>query len=170
MAEPDDELPDDCAFWRFSLAFYERAGVSEALIALQDRAGLDINLVLFAIWIGVSGRGRLASEELTTADLLIRPIRTDIVEPLRALRRKLRFYSDADVLHLREGIKALELAAEEAIQKRLGRAIRPTGNAADPAAPVSAALANFALYLGDDMARSPEAAAIGKALEAFLGE
>jgi uncharacterized protein (TIGR02444 family) len=170
MAEPDDELPDDCTFWRFSLAFYERPGVSKALIALQDRAGLDINLVLFAIWIGVSGRGRLAREELTTADLIVRPIRTHIVEPLRALRRKLRFYPDADILHLREGIKALELAAEEAIQKRLGRTARPIGNAPDPAASASTALANFALYLGDDMVRSPEAAAIGKALEAFLCE
>ena len=34
------EPSDDEALWRFSLAFYARPGVSEALIALQDRAGL----------------------------------------------------------------------------------------------------------------------------------
>ena len=32
------ELLDSEALWRFSLAFYARPGVSEALIALQDHA------------------------------------------------------------------------------------------------------------------------------------
>ena len=49
---------DEEALWRFSLAFYARPGVAEALIALQDRAGLDVNLMLFALWLGVSGRSR----------------------------------------------------------------------------------------------------------------
>jgi uncharacterized protein (TIGR02444 family) len=44
------------AFWRFSLAFYERPGVADALIALQDREGFDVNLVLFALWLGISAR------------------------------------------------------------------------------------------------------------------
>ena len=48
---------EDEAFWRFSLAFYERPGVADALIALQDCDGFDVNLVLFALWLGVSGRG-----------------------------------------------------------------------------------------------------------------
>ena len=39
-------------FWRFSLALYARPGVAEALIALQDRAGLDVNLILFGLWVG----------------------------------------------------------------------------------------------------------------------
>ena len=56
------EPSDNEALWRFSLAFYARPGVSEALIGLQDRAGLDVNLVLFALWLGVSGRSRLTSD------------------------------------------------------------------------------------------------------------
>ena len=81
------ELSDSGALWRFSVAFYARPGVSEALIALQDRARCDVNLMLFALWLGASGRSRLTNEELEIADRIARPIRADIVEPLRALRR-----------------------------------------------------------------------------------
>jgi uncharacterized protein (TIGR02444 family) len=162
------DLSDDEALWRFSLAFYRRSGVSEALIALQDRADLDVNLMLFALWVGVSGRGRLFKEGLKIADRIARPIRADIVEPLRALRRRLKPDPDADVQRLREGIKALELAAEKVIQDRLGRTVPPALGDPDPAARTAAANANLALYLGPKMARSSEAATIGKALEAFV--
>src|SRR5215470_5475198 len=112
MIEPAAKLCDDEALWRYSLAFYARPGVSEALLALQDRAGCDVNLILYALWLGVSGGGRLTKGELARADLIARPIRTEIVEPLRALRRKLRAKPDADIQRLRESIKALELDAE----------------------------------------------------------
>src|SRR4249920_2076160 len=117
------KLCDEEALWRFSLAFYARPCVSEALIALQDRAGCDVNLMLFALWLGVSGRN-LTKEELAIADRIARSIKANIVEPLRALRRKLRADPDLDIQHLREGIKALELTAEKAIQVRLGRTAR----------------------------------------------
>ena len=91
------------------------------------------------------------------------------MEPLRALRRKLRADPDKDVQRLREGIKALELAAEKLVQDRLGR-ISPDLPAAAPIrrARAAAAHANLALYLGPEMACSREAATIGEALEAFI--
>lgn len=163
------EPSDNEALWRFSLAFYPRPGVSEALIGLQDRAGLDVNLVLFALWLGVSGRSRLTSEELATADRTVHPIRTGIVEPLRALRRRLRSDPNADVQRLREGVKELELAAERIVQDRLARIARPPGSSIiDPAARVGVAHTNLALYLGSEMARSAEAATIREALEGFV--
>jgi uncharacterized protein (TIGR02444 family) len=162
------ELPDSEALWRFSLAFYARPGVSEALIVLQDRAGCDVNLMLFALWLGVSGRSRLTKEELAIAGRIARPISADIVEPLRALRRKLSSDPDTDVQRLRQGIKALELAAEKVIQDRLGRTARPAFGDTDPAARAAAACANLALYLGPEMTCSAEAATIGEALEVFL--
>jgi uncharacterized protein (TIGR02444 family) len=167
MIEAAGKLCDDEALWRFSLAFYARPGVPEALMALQDRAGFEVNLVLFALWLGVSGRS-LTKEELASADQIARPIRADVVEPLRALRRKLRADPDVDVQHLREGIKALELAAEKVIQVRLGRTARPGGRGADPAVRAAVARANLALYLGPEIAHSREAVTIGEALEAFV--
>ena len=75
MTEAFGEAPDGGALWRFSVAFCARPGVSQALIALQDRAGGDVNLMLFALWLGVSGGGRLSNEELVTADRIARPLR-----------------------------------------------------------------------------------------------
>ena len=161
-------LSDNEALWRFSLAFYARPGVSEALVALQDRAGCDVNLMLFALWLGVSGRSRLTKEELATAGRIARPIGADIVEPLRALRRKLSSDPDVDVRRLREGIKALELAAEKVVQDRLGRAVRPAIGDSDSAARAAAAYANLALYLGPEITGSAEATTIAEALEVFL--
>ena len=168
MIEAAGKLRDDEALWRFSAAFYARPGVSEALVALQDRAGWDVNLMLYALWLGVCQGGRLTKEGLAIAEQVAQPIRTDIVEPLRALRRKLRADPAADVQSLRDGIKKLELDAEKAIQVRLGRIQRSARTGVGPAARSAAARANLARYLGPDMARSPEAAAIGEALEAFI--
>ncbi|MGC2412860.1 MAG: TIGR02444 family protein, partial [Stellaceae bacterium] len=55
------------AFWRFSLALYARPGVAEALIALQDRAALEVNLILFGLWFGARQGRRLSAGELTAA-------------------------------------------------------------------------------------------------------
>jgi len=168
MTDAIGEPPDGESLWRFSLAFYAHPGVSEALIGLQDRAGCDVNLMLFALWLGVSGRGRLTKKELATAARIARPITADIVGPLRALRRRLKPNPDADVQLLREGIKSLELAAEKVVQDRLGDIARPSRTDADPATRAAIAYANLAFYLGPEIARSLEAAAIGEALEVFV--
>jgi uncharacterized protein (TIGR02444 family) len=167
MVEGVGESPDDEALWRFSTVFYDRADVAEALIKLQDRAGFDVNLMLFALWFGLSGRNRFTAAELAAADLAAGPIRRELVEPLRALRRRLRSNPDADVQRLREEIKRLELAAERIVQKRLARIVRMPGNDDDPASRVAAAEANLALYLGPEAADSAEAAIIRDALRAY---
>src|SRR5260370_35545910 len=75
-------------FWRFSLAFYARPGVAEALIALQDRAGRDVNLVLFALWLGVYRRRRLDAAELAAAATAIAAPNAAAAVPCRRLRRR----------------------------------------------------------------------------------
>ena len=37
-------------FWRFSLRFYRQPKVADACIALQEEAGVDVNLLLFLLW------------------------------------------------------------------------------------------------------------------------
>jgi uncharacterized protein (TIGR02444 family) len=162
-----DEASEDEAFWRFSLAFYERPGVADALIALQDSDGFDVNLVLFALWHGISGRGALGGDALVAAEQVAGPLRSEIVEPLRRLRRKLRHHPDGDVQRLREGVKALEIAGEKLVQERLARL---AGNRCAKTCPEgwrAAARANLALYLGGEGAHSERAAVIEEALDAF---
>jgi uncharacterized protein (TIGR02444 family) len=158
---------EDEAFWRFSLAFYERPGVADALIALQDRDGFDVNLTLFALWFGISGRGTLRADLLETAKRVAGTLRSEIVEPLRCLRRKLRHHPDLGVQRLREGVKALEVAGEKLIQERL--ALLAGGRCAKTCAEGwrAAAHANLALYLGREGVRSEEAEVIEEALDAF---
>lgn len=168
MTEASGEPPDGEALWGFSLAFYARSGVSEALIALQDRVGCDVNLMLFALWLGVSGRSGLTSDGLAAADLIVRPITADIVEPLRTLRRKLKSDRDVDVQSLREEVKRLELRAERIVQHRLAGIAGPRSGEVDPAARMATAHANFVLYLGPEMAHSAEARTILEALGAFV--
>ena len=106
-------------FWRFSLAFYARPGIPDALIALQDRAGLDVNLMLFALWRGAMHGQGLQASELRAAAAAIAPLRREIVGPLRELRRRLKPVGDADIQALRRRVLGLELAAERAVQSRL---------------------------------------------------
>ena len=153
------------ALWEFSLDFYARPGVSAALIELQDRARLDVNLILFALWHGLSGRGRLDDERLAVADQAARAIQTEIVMPLRALRRRFRTDPDADIQRLRETIKALELDAEKIAQARLAGCAGPPAIDTDPAERLAAARANLALSLGADQAHGAAAGVIRQALE-----
>jgi len=151
--------------WQFSLDFYARPGVSSALIELQDRFGLDVNLILFALWHGLSGRGRLDGERLAAAAHAVRGIQVDIITPLRALRRRLRTDPDADIQRLREAIKALELDAERIAQTRLAGGVGPPVTDVDPAERLAAARANLALSLGADPAEGAATAVIRRALD-----
>ncbi len=151
--------------WEFSLDFYARPGVSAALIELQDRAGLDVNLILFALWHGLTGRGRLDDERLAAADQAARAIQTEIIMPLRALRRRLRTDTDADIQRLRELIKALELDAEKIAQARLAGCAAPPATDVDPVERLAAAGANLTLSLGADRAHSAAAGVIRRVLE-----
>jgi uncharacterized protein (TIGR02444 family) len=143
------------AFWRFSLGLYARPGVAEALIALQDRAGRDVNLMLFALWAGAVRRVALDAAALAAAEAAIGGLRGDVIEPLRALRRRLKADSDPDLRELRRKILAAELAAERRVQRRLAAML----DGVDRTEPdrVATAEANLALYLASD-AQSPEAA------------
>lgn len=160
----DRASAEAAALWRFSTVFYARPGVGTALLALQERDGRDVNLILFALWLGVSGRPPLTRAALAAAEAETRPLRGELVEPLRALRRRLKSSSDTDLLRLRNEVKRLELAAEEAIQRRLAGSAGPAGEAG-PAARLAAARTNLLLYLGRETA---ETRFICDALDAFL--
>jgi uncharacterized protein (TIGR02444 family) len=153
----------DQALWRFSLAFYARPGVAEALLALQDRAGCDVNIMLFALWLGAAHGRRLDAAELTAAESAIAPLR-GIVARLRELRRQLKAAADADLQDLRRQVAQLELSAERRVLRWLAGLGAANGDTAERYA---TAAANLALYLGSE-AQSEEAEALRAALAAFL--
>ena len=165
---PDAGGPSDSEeFWRFSLAFYAYPDAAEALIAWQDREGLDVNLILFALWLGLSGRGRLTDVGLAIAEAAVSKIRREITEPLRLIRRRLKDDPDPGVQTLRESIKEIELEGERLAQSRLGRLAAGGENEVPAAAREATALANLELYLGSERALSLEADKIRRAVRAF---
>jgi uncharacterized protein (TIGR02444 family) len=103
----------DNPFWDYSLAVYARDGVADALLALQDEFGLDVNMLLYAAWLAERGL-QLDAAHLIPLETRVATWREQVIHPLRRLRRQWRDYPEAAAL--REGLKALELEAEQSQQ------------------------------------------------------
>ena len=121
-------------FWESSLALYRRPGVPDACLRLQDRDGLDVNLVLWCVWLGVTGRP-LDDDLLGRAMAAVAPWRARAVLPLREIRRDLKpgvpGAPAAETAALRESIKKLELETERIQHLILAGLAPPPGAPAD---------------------------------------
>ena len=51
-------MPLDNAFWKFSLAVYAAPGVPEECLAVQERYGVDVNVLLFCAWLAFGAQSR----------------------------------------------------------------------------------------------------------------
>ena len=134
------------AFWRFSLSFYALPEIAPACLALQDEGAVDVNLLLFLLFLADSGRA-VTRDDVARLDRAIAPWRTEVVEPLRTLRRRLKTgvgdvpppASEA----LRNMVKKVELEAERLEQGRLEAQASSIGQ---PAARQKAAQTNLTAY------------------------
>lgn len=106
------------SFWDFSVNTYRKPGVADACLALQDRHGLDVNVLLFCCWFGCT-RGEIDEPLWDRVLAFSEPWAENVVRPLRAVRTWMKHTgcSQADVLNddcmkLREEIKRVELKAE----------------------------------------------------------
>lgn len=123
---------DTTEFWPFSLALYARPGVAPALIALQDRRALDVNLLLYCCWAGSRGQ-RLSDAEFQALIAAARPWHERVVRPLRAARRAAAdFGTTGRALYQR--LKEDELAAEKVEQALLADAVSLAAGKRDGAA------------------------------------
>ncbi len=124
----------DVPFWSFSVEFYGRPGVSPACIALQDRFGCDVNLVLFSLWAARCGAA-LGPSDLARLDEAVGPWRERVVAPIRALRRGLKTEALGAAPELAEGCRQAllkaELEAERAAQEMLARVLPLAGGEED---------------------------------------
>lgn len=122
-------------FWAFSLRLYAKPGVAEACIGLQDSVAADVNLVLFAAWLGASGRPLDGAEAQMSVDAVV-PWQQDIVAVLRGVRRRLKNgptpAPNPQTEELRQSVKASELAAEKVEQDTLQRLLRTQLGAGSP--------------------------------------
>jgi uncharacterized protein (TIGR02444 family) len=133
-------------FWRFSLQYYRLPKVADACIALQEDAGVDVNLLLFLLW-HARQRRRLTVIDVTELEQKIAPWRDITVIPLRSVRRALKsppvLVEASTAEAFRNRIKAVELEAER-LQQEAMFALAPLGAEADDVA--GAARANVSAY------------------------
>lgn len=136
---------DGSPFWRFSLTFYRQTGVAPACLALQDSHGVDVNVMLFGLWLASQGR-ELSLRDYESIESAVGAWRDGAVINLRAARRFLREppagFDPKAAEALRARIKGVELEAERLQQEALF-ALRPAQEWGQTCDPIVAARRNL---------------------------
>ena len=156
------------AFWQFSLAFYARPQVADACVQLQDSAGVDVNLLLYLLFIATHKR-EVGRDDVARLDALVKAWREQAVLPLRTLRRKLKTGVEplpaAETESLRSAIKRIELDAEHLEQDLLEQQAPASSLGKLAVSRSAAARGNLAAY-GEFLQALPDAP-VKILLEAF---
>lgn len=132
-------------FWDYSLAHYSRNGVDGICLQLQDQCNLDVNLLLYGAWMASNGRV-LTVEHLEATVAAMAQWRGEVVQPLRALRRRLKSVSGAQEVF--DQIGQLELQAERQQQALAYACYEAAVLPQDVGAPLSANLHLVAAQTG----------------------
>lgn len=128
-------------FWDFSVGFYNKPGVAAACLHVQDRHGIDVNLLLFGVWAAVAGRPAL--DRAAFADLMTSTAAWHaIVRTVRSARRMAKQghsrLAAAEAEAAYRGILAVELDLERIEQLIIMRAAAGPQSEAPLAAAVAA--------------------------------
>lgn len=115
------EAAGDHPFWRFSLAVYGRAGVAEVVLALQERRGADVNVILFLLWRTAAGHD-VSDTLLSRIAAVSRDWQAAVIGPVRRARRAVK---GMEGLYPR--LKETELACEQAEQMALAALVDDDG-------------------------------------------
>ena len=148
MSQSADMPREDSPFWRFSLRFYARTQVSAACLVLQDEAGVDVNLLLFLLFLAEHQR-EVNTAAIAEIDRAVAAWRDGVVKPLRTLRRALKTGIGEISITVSETfrgqIKRLELESEHIEQSVLERFHADALGLVSPSR-TAAAAANIAAY------------------------
>ena len=100
----------------YVLSVYAQPGVAEACLLLQDRAGVDVVVLLHAMYLFASKGVALDEQALASAEARVGSWRREVTAPLRALRTTLKpgfaGLPPASVEQTRQKIKEAEREAE----------------------------------------------------------
>jgi uncharacterized protein (TIGR02444 family) len=169
MTDTQAERAAENPFWTFSLGIYSSKAVQEACIELQDRSGVDVNVMLYVLWLA-DQRRRLSIDDVRSVIGAVDGWRAEVVVPLRTARRALRAppsaFTQPGVEALRAMVKKVELEAERQQQWAL-YGWRPSGQIGEHAGSrAEAAATNLAAY-GTALGRELAAGPVGVMLDAM---
>ena len=115
--------------WPFSLAVYQDDAVQKECLDLQDRHGIDVNMLLFCMllfcaFVGAVHGAIISEHDVRDALSLIGAWNANVVRALRQVRRELKLFADPSPIQiaageLRTSVNAAELAAEQIEQAML---------------------------------------------------
>ncbi len=113
-----DASADDAVerLWVYATALYGVSGVARACLDAQNQHGMDVNMLLFAVWLA-DRRRPLSAAQVEEAVGYCQPWRRDVILPLRRQRRS--WQQDPHRQLDYEAIKALEISAEREQLRRL---------------------------------------------------
>jgi uncharacterized protein (TIGR02444 family) len=106
----------DSPVWTYAVALYGRPGVAAACLGLQDSFGVDVVVLLTALYARHRRLG-FTEPDLRQADVAVRDWRKDVVRRLRAVRREVKPAAsekdtDGVAQKLWRSVQAAELEAE----------------------------------------------------------
>jgi uncharacterized protein (TIGR02444 family) len=103
------------SLWDFALRVYSLPGVEQSCLALQDRWGADVTLVLWLCWL--AERGVPASvADIKAAERKTGPWQQQVVTALRRVRRQIKAdwpVEDSAIQAVRSAVAEAELLAEK---------------------------------------------------------
>jgi uncharacterized protein (TIGR02444 family) len=107
------------SFWDFSVRTYRTEHVPEACLSLQDERGVDVNMLLYCCWFGVT-RGQQQAEAFQNVFDFSETWAERVVRPLRYVRTWMKFDGCHDprmptetCMEYRERVKGVEFEAEK---------------------------------------------------------
>ena len=155
-------------FWDFSLALYASPVVQTMCLELQERDGVDVNVLLFMLYLA-SRQRRITAAEARKVIAGVEPWRVDVVVPLRTARRNLKAPAAAIDAKGAEKLRAIVKKAEfeaERLQQAALYAQSQNAGLGKPASQQEAGAANIEAY-GAALGRQLAAGPVGVMLVAF---
>lgn len=133
----------------FALKVYGSEGVPPACLLLQEHFGLDVNVLLFAAFLGAVRGEALAPADLETVAATVGDWHREVVRPLRAVRQRLKTgpapAPNEATGTLRGKLQKLEIEAELIELSELGHLATRLGAPAATGATEARALAALAV-------------------------
>ncbi|MGI9230065.1 MAG: TIGR02444 family protein [Gammaproteobacteria bacterium] len=141
------------SLWDFSVQTYHTEEVRHACLALQDARNMDVNLLLFCCWYARFNDDQ-PQAALQNVFNFSKSWHDEVVQPLRRTRTWMKHTGcpdpripTADCTHLRDKIKAAELAAERVQQQTLQLLVSPVPtNEPAPATQLNNIIRNLTHY------------------------
>lgn len=98
------------SLWFYSCEHYKKGNVSHYLLGLQDQFGLNINLILFCLWLDRQSLS-IDISDFKTLDTICRDMDKDLIHPLRQQRKKYKSISPLNPIY--QQLKGVEIKLEQ---------------------------------------------------------